>query len=75
MINYLNIHSNNLFKNVALVGGGSNPQPVEISIFHSGVLFLDELPKFKREVLEMMRQPLIDKEVINRSMDREGWLG
>ncbi|MFK8039396.1 MAG: YifB family Mg chelatase-like AAA ATPase [Crocinitomicaceae bacterium] len=51
---------------VALVGGGSNPKPGEISLAHNGILFLDELPEYKRQALEVMRQPLEDR-IVNIS--------
>lgn len=60
---------------VALVGGGSNPKPGEISLSHNGILFLDELPEFDRKVLEVLREPLESKKIsISRANKKVDYL-
>lgn len=56
---------------VAIIGGGTRPKPGEVTLSHTGILFLDELPEFKRSAIESLRQPLEDKQVtVSRAQDR-----
>lgn len=56
---------------VAIIGGGQRPKPGEVTLSHTGILFLDELPEFKRSAIESLRQPLEDKQVtVSRAQDR-----